>query len=173
DPRFDHSKIDQFIIQFDTKENDDIAEPAPKKRSYSDQKYGVHPIKPSLIIMELNAILKPELRALLNVCLKLQVWIQLLIPKIEDGNNFGVSVQEALLEEVGRVQQDVGAYLDQFSRYHANRAKLISKVLKYPHIHSLLDVLIKNYQKVICPRSDHHGSIYTPQKGGVLIVVIN
>lgn len=51
-----------------------------------------------------------------------------MIPKIEDGNNFGVSVQEETLEEIQSVESEAATYFDQISRYHATRAKLVSKV---------------------------------------------
>ena len=40
----------------------------------------------------------------------------MMIPKIEDGNNFGVSIQEDILGEVGKCEADSGSYLEQLSR---------------------------------------------------------
>jgi len=57
-----------------------------------------------------------------------------MIPKIEDGNNFGVSIQEDTLAELRTVESEALAYYDQAARYHVTRAKLISKVAKFPHI---------------------------------------
>lgn len=56
------------------------------------------------------------------------MWVSLLIPKIEDGNNFGVSVQEDTLSEIQQVEVEATSYLDQISRYYVSRGKLISKV---------------------------------------------
>jgi len=56
------------------------------------------------------------------------MWVSLLIPKIEDGNNFGVSVQEDTLAEIQQVEVEATNYLEQMSRYYASRGKLISKV---------------------------------------------
>lgn len=56
------------------------------------------------------------------------MWISLLIPKIEDGNNFGVSVQEDTLAEIQQVEVESSNYLEQLSRFYASRGKLISKV---------------------------------------------
>lgn len=86
----------------------------------------------------------------------MKMWISFMIPKIEDGNNFGVSIQEDTLAEVQSVESEAAAFFDQISRYFISRGKgvpnielsvkicvytlilftgkLISKVAKYPHI---------------------------------------
>ncbi|VDK71971.1 unnamed protein product [Cylicostephanus goldi] len=62
------------------------------------------------------------------------MWITLLIPRIEDGNNFGVSIQEETLGEVRNVESEAASFLDQMSRYFTSRAKLLTKIAKYPHV---------------------------------------
>lgn len=62
------------------------------------------------------------------------MWISYMIPKIEDGNNFGVSIQEDTLAEIQSVESEAAAFFDQISRYFISRAKIVSKVAKYPHI---------------------------------------
>lgn len=59
---------------------------------------------------------------------QLKLWLSLLIPKIEDGNNFGVSVQEDTLAEIEGVEAEAIDYLEHISRYYTSRGKLISKV---------------------------------------------
>jgi proteasome activator subunit 3 (PA28 gamma) len=51
-----------------------------------------------------------------------------MIPKIEDGNNFGVSVQEDTLGEIQSVESEAAAFYDQISRYFVSRGKIVSKV---------------------------------------------
>lgn len=90
------------------------------------------------------------------------MWVQLLIPRIEDGNNFGVSIQEETVAELRTVEGEAASYLDQISRcfttaflpprfafkdvssetpsvcrYYITRAKLVSKIAKYPHVVSI------------------------------------
>lgn len=43
------------------------------------------------------------------------MWILFLIPRIEDGNNFGVSIQEDTLTEVRTVETEAATYFDQVS----------------------------------------------------------
>lgn len=119
----------------------------------------------------------------------LKMWISFMIPKIEDGNNFGVSVQEDTLAEIQAVESEAAAFFDQISRYFLSRAKVVSKVAKYPHIDdyrravveldekeylslwlvvcevrnrysSLHDIVIKNLEKLKKPRSSNAESLY-------------
>lgn len=56
------------------------------------------------------------------------MWIAFLIPKIEDGNNFGVSIQEDTLAEIRTVESEAAAFFDQISRYFITRGKIVTKV---------------------------------------------
>lgn len=51
-----------------------------------------------------------------NDLFQLKMWISFMIPKIEDGNNFGVSIQEDTLAEVQAVESEAAAFFDQISR---------------------------------------------------------
>lgn len=64
----------------------------------------------------------------MEMCNTIKVWIQLNIPRIEDGNNFGVSIQEETVNELGRAEDSGLNVLDNLWKFHVSRAKLISKV---------------------------------------------
>jgi len=133
-------------------------------------------------VLQLIDAIKPEYKYAIETCEKLKMWISILIPKIEDGNNFGVSVQEEVLNEVHGVQSDSIKSLDTISRYFITRAKLVSKIVKYPFLDDyrravnevdenqylkleyslnkmkcdyllILDIISKNYEKIKKPRS--------------------
>ena len=81
--------------------------------------------------------IKTNVKSITQHCLplfQLKMWISFMIPKIEDGNNFGVSIQEDTLAEIQSVESEAAAFFDQISRYFISRAKIVSKVAKYPHI---------------------------------------
>ena len=63
--------------------------------------------------------------------IQLKMWISFLIPKIEDGNNFGVSIQEDMLAEIRTVESEAAAFFDQISRYFITRGKIVTKVSFY------------------------------------------
>lgn len=140
-------------------------------------------------ICELIKVVKPVIRALVEDSNLLKMWISFMIPKIEDGNNFGVSIQEDTLAEIQSVETEAAAFFDQISRYFVSRAKVVSKVAKYPHIDdyrravqeldekeflslwlvlsevrnrycSLHDIVIKNMEKLKKPRSSNAESLY-------------
>ncbi|XP_015432368.1 PREDICTED: proteasome activator complex subunit 3 isoform X2 [Dufourea novaeangliae] len=147
------------------------------------------PIPCNKPLCDLICIVKPYIRQLLEDSNLLKMWISYLIPKIEDGNNFGVSIQEDTLAEIQSVETEAAAFFDQISRYFISRAKVVSKVAKYPHISdyrravqeldekeyvslwlvmcevrnrycSLHDLVIKNLEKIKKPRSSNTQSLY-------------
>ncbi|KAH8289624.1 hypothetical protein KR054_008139 [Drosophila jambulina] len=140
-------------------------------------------------LCDMIKVVKPIIRKLVEDSNLLKMWISFMIPKIEDGNNFGVSIQEDTLAEIQTVESEAAAFFDQISRYFLSRAKVVSKVAKYPHIDdyrravveldekeylslwlvvcevrnrysSLHDTVIKNLEKLKKPRSSNAESLY-------------
>ncbi|XP_034937745.1 proteasome activator complex subunit 3 isoform X2 [Chelonus insularis] len=147
------------------------------------------PIPCNKRLCDMIRIVKPYIIQLLEDSNLLKMWISFMIPKIEDGNNFGVSIQEDTLAEIQSVESEAAAFFDQISRYFASRGKILSKVAKYPHILdyrravqemdereytslwlvmsevrnrycSLHDLVIKNLEKIKKPRSSNAESLY-------------
>ncbi|KAG9508599.1 Proteasome activator complex subunit 3 [Fragariocoptes setiger] len=85
-------------------------------------------------IIDLIDEVKPLIRELVEDANMLKMWLLFLIPRIEDGNNFGVSIQEDVLGEIRTSEGEAAAYFDQISRYFQTRGKTVAKVAKYPHI---------------------------------------
>lgn len=175
---------------------DGIEEPATKKRKHEEEIVGtkVWSLPNGLVpankkLVDIAEKLKPFIRDLIDHANTIKMWISFLIPKIEDGNNFGVSIQEETLGEARQVESEAATYLDQVSRYFISRGKLVSKVAKYPHIDdyrqsvreldekeyfslrltsaelrnhyaSLHDLIIKNMDKILKPRNANTESLY-------------
>ncbi|KAF8756176.1 Proteasome activator pa28, REG alpha beta subunit [Rhizoctonia solani] len=129
--------------------------------------------------------LKNEYMELVNLCDKVKLWVNLTMPKIEDGDNFGVQIQEEVLNELHRAQDSGYNLRDAVSKsHHINRAKICSKILKYPHVEDyaialqehdekqfymalrnlidlrniyavLTDVIHKNFQKIRAPKGNN------------------
>jgi len=138
-------------------------------------------------IFEIVEVLKREILELIEMINTVKVWIQLNIPRIEDGNNFGVSIQEDTVNELGRAEDSGFSVLESMTKYYVTRAKLVSKALKYPNIHDyrqsvleldekelinlrlccldlrnnyaiLHDMITKNMEKIKTPRTSNHMS---------------
>ncbi|KAK9501675.1 hypothetical protein O3M35_012357 [Rhynocoris fuscipes] len=147
------------------------------------------PVACNQVLMSVIRTVKPHIKQLVEDANLLKMWISFMIPKIEDGNNFGVSVQEETLAEIQSVESEAAAFFDQISRYFCSRAKIISKVAKYPHVEdyrqavreldekeylsmwlvmceirnrysTLHDIVTKNLEKIKKPRSTNSESLY-------------
>ncbi|KAM8947076.1 proteasome activator complex subunit 3 [Pelodytes ibericus] len=181
-----------------TNSHDGLDAPNLKKRKLEDgdnftgTKVFVMPngmLKSNGQLVEIIEKVKPEIRMLIEKCNTVKMWVQLLIPRIEDGNNFGVSIQEETVAELRTVESEAASYLDQISRYYITRAKLVSKIAKYPHVEdyrrtvteidekeyislrliiselrnqyvTLHDMILKNIEKIKRPRSSNAETLY-------------
>lgn len=137
-------------------------------------------------IAEAYKAVKPLLLQLGEDAQLLRMWVMMNIPKIEDGNNFGVSVQEEVMADASRTESDVTSMLDFYCDYLVYRGKLNTKRLKWPGIKAyehaiidldettyirirmalqdirnnyarLYDIFLKNISRIRNPRSDHNG----------------
>jgi len=132
---------------------------------------------------ELVSVVKPHLVELSDDSLSLKIGVSLLIPRIEDGNNFGVEIQHEVIETAGVVEDDTNQRLNAINTYFEARAELVSKLAKNPlnedyrlsikerdqMFHSFLcisltlirnyytnlhDLVLKNIQKIQKPKSE-------------------
>jgi proteasome activator subunit 3 (PA28 gamma) len=172
--------------------NQNESEPLTKRKRLEgtdSEINGVSGIPCNKGILDLIDDIKPDISELMERCATIRIWITLLIPKIEDGNNFGVGVQEDALAELRQVEAECATYLDQLSRYFLTRGKMISKVIKYPgiidyrrciqeldskqfvslrfmlsenrnHYCTMADLINKNMEKIRKPRSSNHAPMY-------------
>ncbi|VDK74523.1 unnamed protein product [Litomosoides sigmodontis] len=162
-----------------------------KNNEFSTSVYGFinGTVKCNEKLAGLTDITRPLLRDSVEVVNKVKMWILFLIPRIEDGNNFGVSIQEEVLSEVRTVEGEAASFLDQMSRYFVSRARLVTKVAKYPHVEdyrraildmdekqfinirlvltemrnhfaTLHDMITKNFEKIKMPRNNNAEHMY-------------
>lgn len=77
---------------------------------------------------------KPLIRQLFEDVNLLKMWINLVVPKIADGHNFGVEIQLETLNEIKVVERKAAAYFNQISHYFKLRADLVSAAEYKPDI---------------------------------------
>ncbi|MBW0467065.1 hypothetical protein O181_006780 [Austropuccinia psidii MF-1] len=78
--------------------------------------------------------LRQHWEELVTITNDIKIHINLLVPKIEDGDTFGVQVQEECLSELARAQDSGYNLLEAQLKHYMSRAKLASKLIKYPNI---------------------------------------
>ncbi|KAL0212709.1 hypothetical protein RCL1_006335 [Eukaryota sp. TZLM3-RCL] len=139
------------------------------------------------VVVDFMKRVKKELHTMCESVATVKMYIQLQVPAVSSGDNFGVSVQEDIIGELSRAEESGYGIFDSFTRYLISRGKLISKVLKYPGVVDytlairemdekelfslwgvvleirnnyliLRDLLLKNLDKVKAPRKKFQAS---------------
>uniref|UniRef100_UPI0037E8CBB4 proteasome activator complex subunit 2 n=1 Tax=Semicossyphus pulcher TaxID=241346 RepID=UPI0037E8CBB4 len=146
-------------------------------------------IKGNEKIMSLLDRVKPEIVALRETIIVVSSWIQHLIPKIEDGNDFGVAIQEKILERITAVKTKVDGFQANLNKYFLERGDAVGKASKETHVMDyrslvrekdealyaeirvitldirgfyaeLYDIIFKNLDKVTKPKGEEKPSMY-------------
>ncbi|XP_037135875.1 proteasome activator complex subunit 2 [Syngnathus acus] len=146
-------------------------------------------IKSHEMILALVGKLKPEIIGLRETIVTVTCWIQHLIPKIEDGNDFGVAIQEKILERIAAVKTKVDGFQTSINKYLLERGDAVAKASKDTHVMDyrmlvhekdvaifsdiriiildmrsfymeLYDMISKNMEKVTNPKGEEKPSMY-------------
>ncbi|XP_066519761.1 proteasome activator complex subunit 2 [Hoplias malabaricus] len=146
-------------------------------------------IKPNEKIIKLLDIVKPEITSLKETIITVACWISHLIPKIEDGNDFGVAIQEKILERIAAVKTKVEGFQTNINKYFSERGDAVAKASKETHVMDyralvhekdeatyaeirvivldirgfyaeLYDIISKNLEKVTNPKGEEKPSMY-------------
>ncbi|KAE8633433.1 hypothetical protein XENTR_v10001879 [Xenopus tropicalis] len=147
------------------------------------------PIPSNEKIVSLQKRIRSEIQEAKEKLNMVTLWLQLQIPQIEDGNNFGVAVQEKVFELMTNVRTKLDAFQTQLSKYLSDRGDAVAKAAKGPHVGDyralvhqldvsqyaelrltaleirntyaiLYDAISKNYNKIRRPRGDGKRLIY-------------
>ncbi|XP_028290128.1 proteasome activator complex subunit 2 [Gouania willdenowi] len=169
--------------EMETDENDEDE----KKKKKKAPKCGF--IKSNEKILTVVNKVKPEIIALRETILTVSCWIQHLIPKIEDGNDFGVAIQEKILERITAVKTKVDGFQANINKYFSERGDAVAKASKETHVMDyrtlvhekdeaiysdlrvivldirgfyteLYDIVSKNLEKVTNPKGEEKPSMY-------------
>uniref|UniRef100_A0A3Q1BUX6 Proteasome activator complex subunit 2 n=1 Tax=Amphiprion ocellaris TaxID=80972 RepID=A0A3Q1BUX6_AMPOC len=87
-----------------------------------------------LKILVLLDMIKPEIADFRETLITISCWIQHLIPKIEDGNDFGVAIQEKVLERMAAVRTKAETFQTNINKYYLERGDAVAKASKEGHV---------------------------------------
>ena len=111
--------------------------------------------------------MKREIYEFCKVTSALRCWISGKVPSVQDGNNFGVEVQAQVLEEVGAAEERMYPTLEQMGKYFISRAKLVTKVIKYPnvqdYVYSVQDFDVRTHRTIgfyLMDLRDYYAVVY-------------
>lgn len=85
-------------------------------------------------MMKISNLITMEIIEIINICTSMKMAISLKIPSIQEGNNFGVEIQEDIVDDISRVENGSMDCIDQIANYYQIRSKSVSKVLKWPYL---------------------------------------
>ncbi|TFK36913.1 proteasome activator pa28 [Crucibulum laeve] len=83
------------------------------------------------ISSKIHNVVKKECEQLVSSVDQVKLWVTLTMP---NGDNFGVQIQEEVLSELHRAQESAYNLRDAARQDYLARAKICSKILKYPNI---------------------------------------
>lgn len=134
-------------------------------------------------------MLKNETIEIIDSYNTVKIWIQLNIPRIQDGNNFGVSIQASVVSDLHKAENSGLLFYENISKYFEGRAKITTKTEKHPnnqdyqqalnHLDEkkwintwiyfvdlrssyaiIYDLISKNIEKILQPRNLHPSTFY-------------
>lgn len=101
----------------------------------------------TLLTQTLHKRLKEECETLTKLTDQVKLWVAMTMPRIEDGDNFGVGVQEEVLSELHRAQEAGINLRDVPRQSYLTRAKICSKLIKYPNVEDYTTALKEHDDK--------------------------
>ncbi|EST06643.1 Proteasome activator pa28, C-terminal domain protein [Kalmanozyma brasiliensis GHG001] len=95
------------------------------------------------------AELRVEWDELIELTDALKMYINMQMPQIEDGDTFGVSIQEEALNEIVRTQDSAYNLLATPFTYHSARGDLAAKLVRFPGVKDYEEALREHDRKTL------------------------
>mmetsp|Transcript_15834 Transcript_15834/g.30615 ORF Transcript_15834/g.30615 Transcript_15834/m.30615 type:complete len:218 (+) Transcript_15834:138-791(+) len=86
------------------------------------------------VVMQAANRVADEIRDVLVQAGSLKTWVELSMPRMEDGNNFGVEVQMEVIEMINALYKSGRQTLANLMLYNRSRGKLLSNMRKRAHL---------------------------------------
>ncbi|KAM6498494.1 Proteasome activator pa28 [Amanita muscaria] len=95
-------------------------------------------------VVRVHETVKKECQQLVSFIDQIKLWVTLTMP---NGDNFGVQIQEEVLGELHRAQESAYNLRDAARQDYLARAKICSKLIKYPHVEDYTTALHEHDEK--------------------------
>uniref|UniRef100_F7FF79 Proteasome activator complex subunit 1 n=1 Tax=Macaca mulatta TaxID=9544 RepID=F7FF79_MACMU len=185
EPALNEANLSNLKAPLDIPVPDPVKEKEKEKEDKDEKKKGppCGPVNCNEKILVLLQRLKPEIKDVIEQLNLVTTWLQLQIPRIEDGNNFGVAVQEKVFELMTSLHTKLEGFHTQISKYFSERGDAVTKAAKQPHVGDyrqlvheldeaeyrdirlmvmeirnayavLYDIILKNFEKLKKPRGE-------------------
>jgi len=122
-----------------------------EKKDDQERKTAQTVIAANKALTDLVEVLQKEILEMSEMINALSIWVKLNVPRIADGNNFGVEVQEEITKVLESAEDAGYDVLDSFATYHSTRGTILVNVLAHPNIidfrHALQELDEKTYIK--------------------------
>ncbi|KAH8419597.1 hypothetical protein KR222_008132 [Zaprionus bogoriensis] len=118
-------------------------------------------------LCDMIEMVKPIIRKLIDDSNQLKMWIALNNPKTVEDNQFRVSMQEEIFDEIQIIKSEAAQFYDQTSQYFLSRARAVSKVSKYPQLEDYRRAIVELDENkylslwlVVCEVRNRYLSLY-------------
>ena len=136
-----------YLSSASENESEDDGSKSPQELPDPSQEQSIlTPIPSNPVIQEMAEFLKIEVEEGVQALSAVKLWIQLLVPRIEDGNNFGVEVQDEVSAEVDRNESFCLSLMRTTARYFRDRGKIAENFARHPGVEDFRQALIERDQ---------------------------
>ena len=93
--------------------------------------------------MRLIECLKKEVNDAIPIFNAMQMWIILKLPRVEDGNNFGVSVQKDSIDALSDAQDQLKIIVDNIASYYRIRGEAVAYMVRFCDIRDHIQAVVE------------------------------
>lgn len=87
--------------------------------------------------------MKKQVRDAIPIFNAIQMWIILMLPRVEDGNNFGVSVQKEAIDALGDAQEQLRIIADNIAMYYRSRGEAVTFMVRFSDIRDYIKAVME------------------------------
>jgi len=117
-----------------TQELPNVYQISGKSKEEQERNRSTIVIESNKALTDLVEVLQKEILDMSEMINALSIWVKLNVPRIADGNNFGVEVQGEITRTLEGAEDAGYGVLDSFATYHSTRGGLVVQVLKFPNV---------------------------------------